>query len=65
MSCYTCNLVVLCSYSVAIEAKPFIEYFKKNGCIIIHKCTSIRHAKVSTILVHYLTLIMVTLFTEF
>jgi hypothetical protein len=31
------------------EAKPFIEYFKKNGCIIIHKCTSIRHGKVSSI----------------
>ena len=30
----------------ALEAKPFIEYFKKNGCIIIHKCTSIRHAMV-------------------
>jgi NAD(P)H-dependent flavin oxidoreductase YrpB (nitropropane dioxygenase family) len=45
--CFTCNLIVLGGYLVAIEAKPFIEYFKKNGCIIIHKCTSIKHAKVS------------------
>ena len=25
-----------------------IKYFKENGCIVIHKCTTIRHAKVST-----------------
>lgn len=24
---------------------PFIKFFKENGCIVIHKCTSIRHAK--------------------
>ncbi|KIL67813.1 hypothetical protein M378DRAFT_73221 [Amanita muscaria Koide BX008] len=24
---------------------PLIEYFKKNNCIVIHKCTTIRHAK--------------------
>lgn len=24
-----------------------IKYFKDNGCIVIHKCTTIRHAKVS------------------
>lgn len=25
---------------------PLIKYFKENGCIVIHKCTTIRHAKV-------------------
>ncbi|KAJ2919191.1 hypothetical protein MD484_g1238, partial [Candolleomyces efflorescens] len=24
---------------------PLIKYFKENGCIVIHKCTTIRHAK--------------------
>jgi len=24
---------------------PLIKYFKDNGCIVIHKCTTIRHAK--------------------
>ncbi|KAF9533270.1 hypothetical protein CPB83DRAFT_846164 [Crepidotus variabilis] len=24
---------------------PLIKYFKANGCIVIHKCTTIRHAK--------------------
>ncbi|KAJ3564565.1 hypothetical protein NP233_g8214 [Leucocoprinus birnbaumii] len=26
---------------------PLIKYFKENGCIVIHKCTTIRHAKVN------------------
>ncbi|XP_006462737.1 hypothetical protein AGABI2DRAFT_224327 [Agaricus bisporus var. bisporus H97] len=26
---------------------PLIKYFKENGCIVIHKCTTIRHAKSS------------------
>ncbi|KAG1746002.1 uncharacterized protein EDB91DRAFT_1120148 [Suillus paluster] len=25
--------------------KSFIEFFKSHGCIVIHKCTTIRHAK--------------------
>ncbi|KAG8792832.1 hypothetical protein FRC16_011242 [Serendipita sp. 398] len=25
--------------------KQLIQYFKTNGCIVIHKCTTIRHAK--------------------
>ncbi|KAK2465245.1 hypothetical protein APHAL10511_002599 [Amanita phalloides] len=24
---------------------PLIKYFKSNGCIVIHKCTTIRHAQ--------------------
>ena len=28
-------------------AGHLIKYFKSQGCIVIHKCTSIRHAKVS------------------
>lgn len=24
---------------------PFIKFFKENGCVVIHKCTSIKHAK--------------------
>ncbi|KAF4617704.1 hypothetical protein D9613_005816 [Agrocybe pediades] len=24
---------------------PLIKYFKNNGCVVIHKCTTIRHAK--------------------
>ncbi|KAF9561813.1 inosine monophosphate dehydrogenase [Agrocybe pediades] len=24
---------------------PLIKYFKSNGCVVIHKCTTIRHAK--------------------
>ncbi|KAF8499926.1 inosine monophosphate dehydrogenase [Gautieria morchelliformis] len=24
---------------------PLIKYFKENGCIVLHKCTTIRHAK--------------------
>ncbi|KAF9454713.1 2-nitropropane dioxygenase [Macrolepiota fuliginosa MF-IS2] len=24
---------------------PLIKYFKENGCIVVHKCTTIRHAK--------------------
>jgi len=24
---------------------PLIKYFKSNGCIVVHKCTTIRHAK--------------------
>lgn len=24
---------------------PLIKYFKQNGCVVIHKCTTIRHAK--------------------
>jgi len=24
---------------------PLIKFFKQNGCIVIHKCTTIRHAK--------------------
>jgi NAD(P)H-dependent flavin oxidoreductase YrpB (nitropropane dioxygenase family) len=28
-------------------AKPLITYFKSQDCIVIHKCTTIRHAKVS------------------
>ena len=27
-------------------AKKLIAYLKSEGCIIIHKCTNIRHAKV-------------------
>jgi hypothetical protein len=27
-------------------AGPLIKYFKDSGCIVIHKCTTIRHAKV-------------------
>jgi NADH:quinone reductase (non-electrogenic) len=27
-------------------AGPLIKYLKSNGCIILHKCTTIRHAKV-------------------
>jgi hypothetical protein len=27
-------------------AGPLIKYFKVNNCIILHKCTTIRHAKV-------------------
>lgn len=34
---------------ISFEAKPFIDYLKENGCVVIHKCTSIRHAKVSNI----------------
>jgi len=30
------------------QAGPFIKYFKNNGCIVIHKCTTIRHGKVSS-----------------
>jgi hypothetical protein len=28
------------------EAGKLIKYFKDNGCIVLHKCTTIRHAKV-------------------
>jgi hypothetical protein len=28
------------------EAGALIKYFKSNGCIVLHKCTAIRHAKV-------------------
>lgn len=28
-------------------AGEIIKYLKANGCIVIHKCTTIRHAKVS------------------
>lgn len=28
------------------EAGPLIRFFKSNKCIVIHKCTTIRHAKV-------------------
>jgi len=24
---------------------PFVKYFKQNGCTVIHKCTTIKHAK--------------------
>lgn len=27
--------------------KPIVDYLKSKGCIVIHKCTSIRHAKSS------------------
>ena len=27
-------------------AGPLIKYFKSQGCAVIHKCTTIRHAKV-------------------
>jgi len=27
-------------------AGPLIKYFKANNCIVLHKCTTIRHAKV-------------------
>ena len=27
-------------------AEPLIRYFKSEGCYVIHKCTTIRHAKV-------------------
>jgi len=30
----------------ARAAKKVITYLKNEGCIIIHKCTTIRHAKV-------------------
>ncbi|KAF9778004.1 2-nitropropane dioxygenase, partial [Thelephora terrestris] len=26
---------------------PFIKFSKQNGCVVIHKCTTIRHAKAS------------------
>ena len=28
------------------EAGALIKYFKSNGCVVLHKCTTIRHAKV-------------------
>lgn len=27
-------------------AGPLIKYFKSQGCFVLHKCTTIRHAKV-------------------
>lgn len=27
-------------------AGPLIKYFKSKGCVVVHKCTTIRHAKV-------------------
>jgi hypothetical protein len=27
-------------------AGPLIKFFKSQGCIVLHKCTTIRHAKV-------------------
>lgn len=27
-------------------AGPLIKYFKSNNCVVIHKCTTIRHAQV-------------------
>lgn len=29
---------------VDIVAKQLIEYFKSQGCVVIHKCTTVRHA---------------------
>lgn len=41
---------MLCLFFVGIngrlKAGPLIKYFKENGCVVIHKCTTIRHAKV-------------------
>jgi NADH:quinone reductase (non-electrogenic) len=37
-------LALIFRYSLA---KPLIQYFKAQGCTVIHKCTTIRHAKVS------------------
>lgn len=34
-------------------AGPLIRFFKSNGCTVLHKCTTIRHAKVSG---HYVAL---------
>lgn len=31
-------------------AGPLIKYFKSNGCTVIHKCTTIRHAKVGRVI---------------
>ena len=31
---------------IALLAGPLIKYFKSQGCIVVHKCTTIRHAKV-------------------
>jgi hypothetical protein len=30
-------------------AGPLIKFFKSQGCFVIHKCTTIRHAKVCVI----------------
>lgn len=29
-----------------IIAGPLIKYFKSQNCIVLHKCTTVRHAKV-------------------
>jgi len=33
-------------------AAPLIKYFKEQGCIVLHKCTTIRHAKVCDVFPH-------------
>ena len=41
---FTCPSAVLMADSCA--AGSLIQYLKSQGCVVIHKCTTIRHAKV-------------------
>ena len=48
----TCSSLVACAVSPLMQsctAGPLIKFFKSINCIVIHKCTTIRHAQVRVI----------------